>query len=177
MSLLPEKTPLSGVFLFLSISFCCSNNASADNCRSGDFDRAGKVKYVIDGDTLVLRNKERIRLIGIDAPELGRGDKPGEPGARAARKRLESLLGADKRVYLQYDRQRYDQYDRTLAHVFTANGVNIQQSLLRAGLAFPLTIPPNLDYLLCYQKAVQRALKQGRGLWSHSSYRINAEKR
>ena len=174
MPLLSRKTLDTGVFLLLSVCFytSASNSATAASCRNGDFDRTARVKHVIDGDTLFLENREKIRLIGIDTPELGRDGKPDEPGARAAKARLEMLLGADKRIRLQYGRQRRDRHGRALAYVFMANGVNIQQSLLSAGLATPLTIPPNLDYLPCYQKAAQLAREQGRGLWSDPDYQI-----
>jgi micrococcal nuclease len=41
--------------------------------RSDDF---AVVKRVVDGDTLVLENSERVRLIGVDTPETKRPNTP-----------------------------------------------------------------------------------------------------
>ena len=55
--------------------------------------RPVKVRQVIDGDTLILADETRLRLIGLDAPELGREGRPDKPWARTARQRLASLVG------------------------------------------------------------------------------------
>ena len=53
---------------------------------------SGIVSRVIGGDTLVLETGEKIRLAGINAPELARGNRPAEPLANEAKSVLEGVL-------------------------------------------------------------------------------------
>ena len=57
------------------------------------------VERVVDGDTLVLGNGERVRLIGINAPEKG------EPCFGEAKKALQEMV-ENKQVFLQKDEVR-----------------------------------------------------------------------
>jgi len=97
---------------------------------------------VIDGDTIVIDNK-RVRLVGIDTPEL---HPTPEPGAVEAKQFVEELcLG--KEVGLDVDDIRpKDKYGRTLAVVYVDAGgswVNLNAELLRMGLAEVLYISPS----------------------------------
>jgi endonuclease YncB( thermonuclease family) len=130
-----------------------------------------EVSHVIDGDTVILKDGRHIRLVGINAPEIGRNGKPSEQGADAARKHLLSLLHGHNRVLLKIGTQRFDRYKRTLAHLFLPDGKNIQASLLAEGLATPLTIPPNLKYLDCYLNHSNLAITSQRGLWGLEQYK------
>ncbi|WP_235535228.1 thermonuclease family protein [Sphingomonas sp. Leaf339] len=87
----------------------------------------------VDGDTLRC-GEERIRLIGIDAPELPghcqkeRSCAPGDPIAS------KEALAAASRGTAEIDRQAYDRYDRTLARV-RVNGVDLSCAQLAGGHA------------------------------------------
>lgn len=98
-------------------------------CADGTF----LVARVIDGDTLVLTGGTRVRLLGIDTPEVG------EPWAEEATRSLQKMA-MGKMVTLK-ECARKDPYGRTLA-VLQRGGVNINISLLKEGLAVPLLIPP-----------------------------------
>ncbi len=94
------------------------------------------VVRVIDGDTLYLKNRERIRLLSIDAPEMREG-RPGhsgpfpEPGAREATEFLKSLVeGHTVRV----ERHGCDRYQRTLALIYLEDGTDVCAELLKRGL-------------------------------------------
>jgi micrococcal nuclease len=81
---------------------------------------AGRVTYVIDGDTVVVRldsdEAVHVRLIGINTPEIAHFGKPGECfGIRAAT--LTRRLALGRRVVLQAGRERHDRYGRLLAYV------------------------------------------------------------
>lgn len=96
------------------------------------------VKIVIDGDTVRLKRGRRIRLVGIDCPELtrpslfgGRRWKP-DPWAIAAKDYLKSLL-EDKEVELDFLGR--DVYGRTLARV-RFDGQDITIKLLEEGLGW-----------------------------------------
>ena len=53
----------------------------------------------------------------------------------------------DKTVYLQYDTEKRDQYQRILAYVFLSDGTFFNAKLLHDGYANLLTIPPNVKYI------------------------------
>jgi endonuclease YncB( thermonuclease family) len=79
---------------------------------------------VIDGDTVRV-GSERIRLRGIDTPELS------EPDGWAAKQRLEDLLGKGSIQLVPHGR---DAYDRLVADVLV-NGQNVAEILEREGFA------------------------------------------
>jgi micrococcal nuclease len=146
---------------------------------SGPVARAA-VERVIDGDTLLLRDGQRLRLIGIDAPEMrhdGRGPEPYAREARAALVDLSSGPDTKKLVEVQYGQSPRDRYGRGLAHLFLANRDNVQASLLRRGLATSLFLPPNGEYLDCYVAAETEARTARRGIWSQAGFHPIAAKR
>lgn len=130
---------------------------------------AARVAQAIDGDTLVLADGRLVRLIGINAPELGKDGAPDEPLARAARS-LAANLAVGQRVVLELDQEPADRYGRLLAHVFLPDGRSLQEILLRHGLAFVVAVPPNLARLAAYQAAEEEARRAGRGVWGHPAY-------
>jgi endonuclease YncB( thermonuclease family) len=126
------------------------------------------VEYVIDGDTLILRGGTRLRLIGIDTPELGRDGKADAPYAGAARETLHQLIQqSGEQVEILGGKEERDRYGRSLAHVYDASGRNLNEEMLRRGLAYLSIFPPNLRFSDCYRDAELAARQQGRGLWSH----------
>ncbi len=126
-----------------------------------------RVTQVIDGDTLELEGKTRLRLIGLDTPELGRDGKPDEVGARDASAALREIL-ADSgwRVGLVGDAESHDRHGRRLAHLYDKNGRNIGEQLLERGLAYLSPFPSNPRFLDCYDQAEDEARHAKRGLWS-----------
>ena len=127
--------------------------------------------YVIDGDTLQLSidgQSTRVRLIGIDAPESAQHDesKNTPEGAAAARYLRELLAATDGRLYLEYDEQTVDAYGRTLAYVYLSDGATmLQEALLRAGMAEPLTIGPNERYSERFESLNRQARREKAGLY------------
>ena len=140
------------------------------------------MQRVIDGDTLVLRGGQRLRLIGIDAPEMRHEGRGPEAYAREAREALVDLSSGpdtnkNRVVGVQYGQSHHDRYGRGLAHLFLANGNNVQASLLRRGLATSLFLPPNGEYLDCYVAAETEARAARRGIWSQAGFHPIAAKR
>ena len=131
-------------FLLLLVGIVAAVNSKSPSPQSSSprIERRGLVTQVIDGDTVVIDNK-RVRLIGIDTPEL---HPTPEPGAIEAKQFVEGLcLG--KEVGLDVDDIRpKDKYGRTLAVVYVDAGgswVNLNAELLRGGLAEVLYISPS----------------------------------
>ncbi len=144
------------------------------SCPAKHLDRHGQVKYVIDGDTIVLASGEKIRLIGINAPETAHKNKShtesssAEPYGNAARSYLKTRLPAGSEISLQLGKDKSDRYGRTLAHIFLQNGENIQAELLARGLASSITIPPNDSLTNCYLEIEQQARCHLQGIWSQN---------
>lgn len=129
-----------------------------------------QVKYVIDGDTVVLSDNRHVRLLAINAPEVESKKRHAEPGGDAAKRWLKAELEG-KRVKLIGDQQKYDKYGRSLFYLFDLQGSLINEQLLAKGLAVLSIYPPNLKYLSRLQQAQQRAEAQGLGIWTLSAYR------
>lgn len=143
----------------------------APSCPADHRDERAVSAEVFDGDTLALMDGRRVRLLGINAPEMGRDGKPSEPYAEQARALLAGLAGPGKRLHLRLDTERFDRYERLLAHVFTDDGSNLQALLLGAGYATTLVVPPNEWSLDCYAAVEARARIQRAGIWSLERYR------
>ena len=124
------------------------------------------VHHVHDGDSLKLSDGRKIRLIGVNTPELARKNKPAEPFSDEARRFLkDEIKQAGDRVGLIYGKQRTDRYGRTLAHLFLPDGANVTRKLLREGLGSLVVISPNTTYNKCYQSAQQEARLGQINIW------------
>ncbi len=128
-----------------------------------------EVQRVVDGDTVRLKDGRSVRLIGINAPETAKKGRTDEPFAVAARQRLQALVDASAgRVGLVPGRERQDRYGRTLAHLYGANGENLEAQLLAEGLGFQVGVAPNVDLVTCQQAAETRARQSRLGVWRQS---------
>jgi len=128
------------------------------------------VAKVYDGDTIILENDERVRLLGINTPEIESHHRQGEKGGQAAKRWLQAKLQQGK-VYLEYDQQKRDKYKRLLAHCFLPNDEHLNKTIIEAGLASLSILPPNIRYSETLISAQQQAEQAKRGLWSQSDYR------
>lgn len=124
------------------------------------------VTRVIDGDTVeaTWRRAERdVRLLGVDTPETVAPGQPVEcygPEASAfTERRLE-----DRRVRLEFDQERLDRYDRTLAYLWR-KGRLFNVVLVRRGFATVLIYPPNDKYEDELRQAQRQARQNRVGLW------------
>lgn len=127
------------------------------------------VQRVVDGDTLRLSDGRSVRMIGLNTPELGKQGRSDEPFAVAARKRLQALVDASGgRVGLRPGKQAKDHYGRTLAHIYSASGANLEAQMLADGLGFQVAVAPNVDLVACQQAAERSARNTGLGLWRQS---------
>ena len=127
------------------------------------------VQRVVDGDTLRLSDGRSVRMIGLNTPELGKQGRSDEPFAVAARKRLEALVAASGgRVGVLLGKESKDHYGRTLAHVYGAEGANLEAQMLAEGLGFQVAVAPNVDLVTCQQAAERSARQAGLGVWRQS---------
>lgn len=140
--------------------------ASRDPARPGG--HPAPVLRVVDGDTIhVLRSGRdvTIRLIGIDTPEVDwYGGEAECYGDRAGRFLMRLLQ--DERVRLEFDRERIDPYDRTLAYVYLPDGRMVNEVLVRRGFAEVTIYEPNDRHEGKLHAAETEARRAGAGLWS-----------
>ncbi|WP_036310538.1 thermonuclease family protein [Microbacterium oleivorans] len=166
----PRRTSRSVIAGFVGALLLAGLWAAASTLRGTPTDDipTGAVAYtverVVDGDTLIARDggdRLRIRLIGIDTPEL----RPSpECGADAAKDRLRNLAPEGDRIWATADREPTDRYDRALRYLWTDDGDFINESLVAEGHAETLRIPPNIRYAEQFAgvEAAARAAHAGR---------------
>ena len=122
------------------------------------------VERVVDGDTVVLEDGRRLRLIGIDTPETV---APGEPvgcfGPEASA-RTKSLVEG-RAVTLEKDVSETDRYDRILRYVYLPDGRMLNEVLVAEGYARAIRYPPDVKYAGRFESAEATARDARLGLW------------
>ncbi|OQK17738.1 hypothetical protein AU255_07700 [Methyloprofundus sedimenti] len=127
------------------------------------------VQKVYDGDTVLLSDGRKIRLLGINTPEIEHADQAEQAGGEVARQWLTQQL-LNTRVRLEFDSEKRDKYKRHLAHIFTEQGLHLNRELVRLGYASTSIYPPNLKYV-AELLAAQQVAETGRlGIWQYSDY-------
>jgi micrococcal nuclease len=167
-----QKKVLGAVILLVSILMVRSAGYNKPAAKSpmdyrglGGEGYAAQVKRVVDGDTIVLDTGERIRYIGINAPEIHHPQKGIEycgPQASDFNKRL--VLG--KTVRLEFDQERFDRYGRTLAYLYLQDGTFVNAELVRQGYARTMTIRPNTKYADLFGRLQDEAKAKKLGVWA-----------
>lgn len=155
------------------IILLCIIPLSAISCRSGQYKQASQyifVTKVIDGDTFwgndAGLDEVRVRLLGIDAPESRKSEHK-EVGyyGKESEEYLKALL-SHKKVRLEYDVDKYDQFGRTLAYVFLEDGTFVNAELLKQGYARVMTFPPNVKYADEFIRLQRKARRSKVGMWA-----------
>lgn len=135
------------------------------------------VSRVVDGDTLKLSNRERVRLIGVDTPELHYSDKLVRDARKTGRdvKTIQALgakasaftkaLCEGKKVRLEFDVEKHDRYGRLLAYVYLEDGTFVNAKIIEEGYAQVMTIPPNVKYADRFLELQRKARESRKGLW------------
>ena len=123
-----------------------------------------KVKWVIDGDTIILADGRHVRYIGINTPEIEHEHQKAEPYGYQAKKYNEKLVFS-KTVRLQFDKERHDHFGRLLAYVFLPDGTFINQAMITQGYAYLLPQKPNIKYAKILLQAQREAMSAKKGMW------------
>lgn len=140
--------------------------------RARYHDRSFRVVRVVDGDTIVIdapdKNKDvtRVRLWGVDAPEVAHGDQPDMHFGRDAKAFAERTLSGRKvHIVLSPERTR-GKYKRLLAYVYMKRGGHMfNEMLLEDGYAYA---DRRFDhhYKRQFEAIEKRARKDRVGLWA-----------
>jgi micrococcal nuclease len=131
-----------------------------------DGDERAAVRWVDDGDTIVLADGRRVRYIGINAPEIAHAPDatPGEPFGIDALN-YNRMLVNKKTVRLAYDRETRDQYKRWLAYVFLSDNTFVNLEMVEKGYAHVLWRYPNRAHEDRLLETQRRAMQAGKGIW------------
>lgn len=123
------------------------------------FGQFTKVKRVVDGDTFVTESGERVRLIGINAPEMK------EFYGIEAKEHLKDLIeGKDVELTSDHKSKDRDRYSRLLRYV-VLNEVDINEQMIRDGYAL---LKFRFDKPVAYSEAETKAKEQQLGMWKYT---------
>jgi micrococcal nuclease len=159
MFMLPHRSALLLLFALLPPSAC-----SAQEPAQAAAARSCIVQRISDGDSFRCADGRRVRLIGIDTPELRQG-----PFGPQARRALLALLPLGTAVRLETDASPADRYGRELAYVWTG-ATMVNEAMVQGGWAVIYTVPPNVKYAERLAAAQKEARTRGAGLWSGSGF-------
>jgi len=140
--------------------------AGPEACRDPTY---GEVTYVIDGDTIKVmtgRGEERVRLIGIDASEVDHDGNEDECWAEEASDFVREQLEGSS-VWLTFDAECEDHFERTLAYVHTRPGEQgfFQRALLLDGWVETFVVSPNTAFSTTFSSDEDQARAAGLGMW------------
>ena len=127
-----------------------------------------QVVTVTDGDTIWVcclnGQREKVRYIGIDAPETQHPVKGVQEYGHEAKAANRKLMQG-KAVRLEFDVARRDRYGRLLAYVYLEDGMFVNAWLVEHGFAQVMTVPPNVKYQNLFLRLQREARGSKRGLW------------
>jgi len=130
-----------------------------------------QVGRIYDGDTFQTRNGEKIRLLGINTPEIAHASSPAQTMGKEATEALRKLISGQV-VRLAFDKQRRDIYERTLAQVYLRNGDWVNAKMVELGMAHVYTFTPNLRWAGELTIREQQARREKRGIWNTRRFRM-----
>ena len=161
---------LAGALIILAILAGCESVPTLESCddvarattrggaESSVSSRGVLVQRVIDGDTVVLADGERVRYIGMDTPE--RGERLFDEATAYNRRLVEG-----QRVGLLKDQSEADRFGRLLRYVF-AGDILVNAELVREGLAEAKRYDPDVKFADCFDTLMQKARGEQRGMWA-----------
>ncbi|MDO8498321.1 MAG: thermonuclease family protein [bacterium] len=131
-----------------------------------------KVVRVVDGDTVEVEGRKKVRYIGIDTPETVDPRRPVACFGKEASEENKKLVEG-KTVILEKDISETDKYGRILRYVYLKreNGelLFVNDYLVRQGFAKVVTYPPDVRFSQQFLEAEREARAENRGLWGKCS--------
>ncbi len=135
-----------------------------------------KVTGNVDGDTIKVNYQgktESIRMIGVDTPETVHPSKPVEYFGKEASNFTKSMCPVGSEVYLTFDWDKRDKYDRILAYVWyqqDGKWVLHNLNLIANGYGHAYTVYAfDSNYMKIFSNAERVARENSVGLWGDST--------
>lgn len=153
----------------LLAAIVCAGPAKAQNPHGCELPAhgGGKVASVVDGNTLELEDKTRVRLAGADVP--------GEAGIAKTAAATLAELAVGRPVSLHYSKERIDRHRRRFAQVrvnHQSQSYWLQGELLRRGLARAYSFKDNQDCIQAMLAREEEARRARRGLWAEPRFAV-----
>lgn len=129
---------------------------------------AEKVRYVIDGDTFILQNNQRVRMVGINAPEISHrryGKKKGDPFGQEAKSYLKKMIEKKDVKLTKGGNDEFDRYGRRLAYVYLPDGTFVNKVMVREGYAEAYRSFP-FEYKKEFIRLESQAKAAHKGMWA-----------
>lgn len=161
------------IFLLIVLVFIISVNFFRQiNPKFGDYEQS-KIISVIDGDTVLTATGEKVRVIGINTPELSCNELLSKDAKNFAEEKL-----LNKVVFLEKDEQLVDKYGRKLRYIWldipknvdfkSVSTMNYSGLALESGLARTYTFNPNNKYKIFFDDIQRESKKRLKGMWQYS---------
>jgi micrococcal nuclease len=154
------RLPLKPIRFFGGLILLVLSTLAADAAESAWV----RIKWVVDGDTIILQDGRHVRYIGIDTPEIGHKNQRAEPMADLARSTNRQIVEG-WRLRLVFDQEQTDRYGRTLAYVYRSDGVLVNAELVKNGCAHVLYEWPNTSKAQVLLSVQREAMRVGLGIW------------
>lgn len=193
---IPGKTYLGGIAVLLILSgytlYSVTEQANRKHAQleqhSGILENRTishvHIEKVEDGDTLIVSfrgRSERLRLIGVDTPEiynegkrkrdarrLGMSEAEVVRKGRRASQFVKDLItehDENRPVRLELGVEERDKYGRLLGYIWFEDGTMLNKEIIRAGYGPAMVIPPNSKYYRRFKQLEREAKAKKRGIW------------
>lgn len=150
--------------LIASAFFIACQSALASSCTPEGASESVRVAKVVDGDTVHLTDGRKVRLIGVNTPELYSKPKA-EEGALQAKRQLDSWVKESGSLQLFLGSEPKDRYGRVLGYLYDGTQT-LSQRLIQQGLGWAISVPPNDRLADCLFSSEKRPRSLGLGVWS-----------
>ncbi|MCM3386561.1 thermonuclease family protein [Ureibacillus chungkukjangi] len=162
------------IILLLILGACSLEKADSEKNHDISSYEEFPLENVIDGDTIKIRYHgavESVRFLLVDTPETNHPTHGEQPFGQEAKAFTKELLAGYETIYLEFDVSYRDKYNRLLAYVYTADGKNVQEELLKNGLARVAYIyEPNTKHVDWFDAIQTAAKEEAVGIWSVENY-------
>ncbi len=160
--------------LFAATVLLAAGGCGGDHEAGADDQLTGTVSRVVDGDTIVADlagREERVRYIGVDAPESVKPNAKVDCFGPEASRANEQLLPSGSRIRLLVGAEPRDRYGRLLAYVYRKDRdgteLFVNAELVKRGLADTLAIAPNTRHAREFAQLRVSARRSALGLWRY----------
>lgn len=162
--LLAMKSLFLSFVILLLVSTLSSCKSGEKSVIPNDGHTYYEVERIVDGDTLVLEEIGKVRLIGVDTPESVDPRKPVEYFGKEATQFL-TRLALHEKVRIDYELEKKDKFQRTLGYLYLTDGTFINAEIIKQGYGFAYTKFP-FKFLEDFRKYEKEAKEDNRGLWA-----------
>ena len=150
--------------LFIQPLLAADNVPATAPCLDAALAQNVTVARVTDGDTVVLDDERRVRLIGFNTLELKTPDEQDKAMALLAREALQDFLH-DSQAQIIIGKDEHDRHGRLLAHLIRSDGQGAAQTLIASGLALAVAVGRNTRCADTLHLLELQAREAGLGVW------------